>query len=92
MKTVQIPESTFFLLCEFFGLTDQEQLSDDDRIDLGLRIRADLQDKLDAVKRRDAYSRYKAGSEQGRQDYLDAAGIMPDYRWSAAYDKARNEG
>ena len=39
-----------------------------------------LQDKLDAMIRRDLYSRGLAGDDAARQEYLDQIGMHKDFR------------
>lgn len=84
MKTVQIPESLFLDLCKEFLLdfSDPEQK---------LRIRKGLQEKLDALARRQLYTDSKtaptaADREKARQAYLDAVGIHQDFRWSEGHN------
>lgn len=91
-KMIQIPERTFFALCDFFGLLPADPDVDDE--DLARSIIADLRIKLDAVTRRAAYTQYRlsedpADREAARQAYLDASGVPTRYRWSEQYDKER---
>ena len=56
-----------------------------------LRIQRGLQDKLDAMLRRDLYSRSKQAPtaeerERARQAYLEAVGMAPDFRWQTPPD------
>ena len=55
------------------------------------RISAAVKKKLDALMRRTLYSLYKAGvseeiREQAREEYLDAAGILEAFQWTAGQD------
>ena len=70
--TVQIPESLFCALCEYhiYGATQYSEY-----------IKRGLDTKLDALLRRDLYSRYLAGDETARRDYLDLKGVPEEYRW-----------
>lgn len=86
MKTVQIPESLFLDLCRYHLQDDLESWEIDD---LARSIDSGLQDKLDALARRELYSKYKNTnlSDEERQAariaYLDARGIRDSYRWSS---------
>lgn len=71
-KTVQIPEELFCRLCYYHLL---------DRTDEGEAIRQGLEAKLNALKRRELYGKAVKGDEQARQEYLDLAGILSEYRW-----------
>ena len=78
-KTIQIPMETFIELCKVHlaGVADETMLNN---------IQDALEKKLDAVLRRESYSRYKditlteAEREQARQEYLDRVGIPLDFR------------
>ena len=55
------------------------------------RISTAVKKKLDALMRRTLYSLYKAGvseeiREQAREEYLDAAGILEAFQWTAVQD------
>lgn len=71
-KNIQIPEDLFCRICYYHLL---------DRTDEGEAIKRGLEAKLDALKRRELYTQYKQGDEQARQEYLDLAGILSEYRW-----------
>lgn len=50
------------------------------------KIQDSLQQKVEAMKRRETYTRYKTAStkehqEAARQEYLDQAGINKNFRW-----------
>lgn len=81
--TVQIPQELFLDICRYFLLDsplDPEEIEG---------IQSGLQDKLDAMARREAYSQYKNTSltEQERQAarkrYLDMVGMREGYRWAS---------
>ena len=55
------------------------------------RISAAVKKKLDALMRHTLYSLYKAGvseeiRKQAREEYLDAAGILEAFQWTAEQD------
>ena len=55
------------------------------------RISAAVKKKLDALMRHTIYSLYKAGASeeirrQAREDYLNAAGILEVFQWTADQD------
>lgn len=55
------------------------------------RISAAVKKKLDALMRRTLYSFYKSGASEeirkkAREDYLDAAGILEAFQWTADQD------
>lgn len=83
-KNIQIPESLFFDLCRYHLLPDLDDLDADE---LSQAIQAGLQEKLEAMQRRAAYSAYKDKSqppearEAARQAYLDLVGMLPGFRW-----------
>ena len=85
-KNVQIPESLFFNLCRYHLLPDLDDLDADE---LARDIQNGLQEKLEAMQRRAAYSAYKDKSqspearEAARQAYLDLVGMLPGYRWDS---------
>jgi len=50
------------------------------------RIMKGVQEKIDAMKRREVYSQYKSGAtdeirSEARQAYLDMIGCHKDFRW-----------
>lgn len=79
-KGIQIPKETFVRLCKvyLFGIGTQEDAE---------AIKKALDDKLDAMRRRDAYTAYKsapkgsAEEERARLEYLKEIGLDEDYRW-----------
>lgn len=76
-KNVTIPEELFIDLVKYF-LADIQWDED--------RIRSRLQEKLEAMVKRELYTRYKtAGTpeerEKARQEYLEKVGIPENFRW-----------
>ena len=76
-KNVTIPEELFIDLVKYF-LADIRWDED--------RIRSRLQEKLEAMVKRELYTRYKtAGTpeerEKARQEYLVKVGIPENFRW-----------
>lgn len=75
MKQIQIPESLFYdlVLYHLYDMTEPEE-----------RIRKALNDKMEAVLRRECYTQYKtapdeAKREEARKAYLESAGILPGF-------------
>lgn len=79
-KNVQIPEELFLELCKYHlaNLNDTEREK---------HISEALEGKLDALARRELYSKYKDTSltdeerERARQEYLDSIGVPNPFRW-----------
>lgn len=76
-KSVTIPEELFIDLVKYF-LADIRWDED--------RIRSRLQEKLEAMVKRELYTRYKtAGTpeerEKARREYLEKVGIPENFRW-----------
>lgn len=76
-KNVTIPEELFIDLVKYF-LADIRWDED--------RIRSRLQEKLEAMVKRELYTRYKtAGTPEervkARQEYLEKVGIPENFRW-----------
>ena len=76
-KNVTIPEELFIDLVKYF-LADIRWDED--------RIRSGLQEKLEAMVKRELYTRYKtAGTpeerEKARQENLEQVGIPENFRW-----------
>ncbi len=76
-KNIQISYDLFHDLLLYFGF-EKEELRD--------KIFKELQRKLDAMVRRELYSKYKTAptqeeQEEARQKYLDMVGIHRDFRW-----------
>ena len=88
-KNVTIPEELFIDLVKYFKLAgiefDNKYFLADIRCDED-RIRSRLQEKLEAMVKREVYTRYKtAGTpekrEKARQEYLEKVGIPENFRW-----------
>ena len=73
-KTVQIPEELFVDLCFWHMLDGQTQERE-------ARIKAGLDDKLEALRKRELYSRYKSGDEKARDEYLELIGLRDSFKW-----------
>ena len=76
-KNATIPEELFIDLVKYF-LADIRWDED--------RIRSGLQEKLEAMVKRELYTRYKtAGTPEervkARQEYLEKVGIPENFRW-----------
>ena len=77
LKMVQIPDSLFVALVKFHVLGIEDCLPE---------IKKGLEQKLDAMMRRELYTKSKtakteAEREEARQAYLDKVGIHRDFRW-----------
>lgn len=77
MKSVQIPEDLFCDLYLYHVIGIDEP---------GARIKAALEQKMEALKRHDLYTKYRtseneAHREEARQQYLDSAEILRNFRW-----------
>ena len=77
MKNVQISEELFFMLVKY------HLLGVDDFVP---QIKKGLEEKLEALVRRDLYTKYKTAKteeerEQARKEYLDKVGIKKDFQW-----------
>lgn len=93
MKAVQIPTDLWEAIVEYHTRRD---LSDRELQGLGVRIRCGIAEKQAALERRTLYGKSRTAAtpearEAARQEYLDAAGIMPDWRWSEGYDPKTGE-
>lgn len=76
-KNVTIPEELFIDLVKYF-LADIRWDED--------RIRSGLQEKLEAMVKRELYTRYKTAGmpeerAKARQEYLEKVGIPENFRW-----------
>lgn len=76
-KNVTIPEELFIDLVKYF-LADIRWDED--------RIRSRLQEKLEAMVKRELYTRYKTDGtpeerEKARQEYLEKVGMPENFRW-----------
>ena len=77
MKNVQISQELFLDLVRFH-LLEMDELSP--------KIKKGLEAKLEAMVKRELYTKYKTASteeerEQARKEYLDKVGIHRDFRW-----------
>lgn len=77
MKNIQISEELFIALVRFHLLGAKEEK---------LKIERRLQDKLDAIEKRNLYTKYKTASagaekENARRKYADIQGIPDKFRW-----------
>lgn len=77
MKNVQIPYDLFLALIQFHLM---------DNMDAEDQIREGLEDKMDAMVRRQLYTDSKTApteeqKEKARQEYLDRAGVKAEFRW-----------
>ena len=77
LKMVQIPDSLFVALVKFHVLGIEDCLPE---------IKKGLEQKLDAMMRRELYTKSKtakteAEREEARQAYLDKVGMHRDFRW-----------
>lgn len=76
-KSVAIKETLFMDLVKYFLINVRE---DEDR------IRLELQEKLDALVKRELYTKYKTAKsaekrEAARREYLEKVGMPKDFRW-----------
>ncbi len=77
MKNIQISQELFVAITKYF-LLGQEELSPE--IEKGLAL------KLDALVKRELYTKYKTAPteeerEKARQEYLNKIGMHRDFRW-----------
>lgn len=77
MKNVQISYELFVAILRY------HLFSDDEFADV---IRQGLEQKMDAMVRRELYSKYKTAPteeerENARKEYLDRRGVPDSYRW-----------
>lgn len=77
MKQIQISKEFFFILIRYF-LFEQEELLPE--------IKERLEQKLDALVKRELYTKYKTAptkeeQEKARREYLDRRGILEDFQW-----------
>ena len=87
MKNVSIPYELFSYLVDYH-LKGEEYLEEE--------IRDGLEEKLEAMQRRELYTRYKtapdeAQREEARQEYLDSRGVPASYRWTVSPWKQEQE-
>lgn len=77
MKNIQISEQLFFNLVKYHLIEIDDVLPD---------IKKELESKIEAMVRRDLYTKYKTAPteeerEKARQEYLDNVGMHRDFRW-----------
>lgn len=77
MKNIQISEELFFALLKYHLVKIDDVLPE---------IKKGLEDKLEAMVRRDLYTKYKTAPteeerEKARQEYLDKVGMHRDFQW-----------
>ena len=77
MKNIQISEELFLALIKYH-LLEMEEFSG--------KIEKGLEDKLEAMTKRELYTRYKTApmaeeKEKARQEYLKKVGMHKDFRW-----------
>lgn len=77
MKNIQISEELFFALLKYHSVEIDDVLPE---------IKKGLEDKLEAMVRRELYTKYKTAPteeerEKARQEYLDKVGMHRDFRW-----------
>lgn len=71
-KQVHISEDLFIRLCRYHLVEDNSQEE---------AIKHGLSEKLEAITRRELYSKAVKGDEAARQEYLDRVGISEAFRW-----------
>ena len=77
MKNIQISEELFLALLKYHLVEIYDALPE---------IKKGLEDKLEAMVRRDLYTKYKTAPteeerEKARQEYLEKVGMHRDFRW-----------
>ena len=77
MKNVQISYDLFMALLRYHLVSDEDCLD---------TIRQGLEEKLEAMVRRELYAKYKNAPteeerENARKEYLDRRGVPDSYRW-----------
>ena len=77
LKNVQISEELFFALLKYHLVEIEDVLPE---------IKKGLEDKLEAMVRRDLYTKYKTAPneeerEKARQEYLEKVGMHRNFRW-----------
>ena len=77
LRNVQISEKLFFALLKYHLVEMDDVLPE---------IKKGLEEKLEAMIRRDLYTKYKTASteeerEKARQEYLEKVGMHRDFRW-----------
>ena len=77
LKNIQISEELFFALLKYH-LVEIDDVSP--------QIKKGLEEKLEAMVRRDLYTKYKTAPteeerEMARQEYLEKGGMHRNFRW-----------
>ena len=77
LRNIQISESLFLSILKYHLCKNEEVLPE---------IEKGLNEKLEALIRRDLYTDYKmaqteAEREKAREEYVDRVGISKEYRW-----------
>lgn len=77
LKNIQISEQLFLALMKYHLLEMDDVLPE---------IRKDLEKKLEAMVKRDLYTKYKTAPteeerEKARQEYLEKVGMHRSFRW-----------
>ena len=77
MKNIQISEELFFALLKYHLVEIDDVLPE---------IKKGLEEKLEAMVRRDLYTKYKTApteeeKEKARKEYLDRRGVPESFRW-----------
>ena len=77
MKNIQISEELFFALLKYHLVEIDDVLPE---------IKMELEDKLEAMIRRDSYTKYKTApteeeKERARKEYLDRRGVPESFQW-----------
>lgn len=85
MKKIQIEEKLFVQMVKYF-YGDELVFDDCELNELYYDIKNGIDRKLDAVSKRDYYTKYKTAEtqeerERARQKYLDEVGMHKDFRW-----------
>ena len=85
MKKIQITQDLFVKILKYF-YSEEFELDDDELCELYRDIKKDIDQKLDAISKRNYYTEYKTADtdeakEQARQKYLDAVGMHKDFRY-----------
>ena len=77
LKNVQISEELFVALLKYHLVEIDDVMPE---------IKEGLEDKLEAMVRRDLYTKYKTAlteeeKEKARKEYLDRRGVPESFRW-----------
>lgn len=85
MKKIQIDEKLFVQMVKYF-YSDELGFDDCELNELYYDIKKGIDRKLDAVSKRDYYTKYKTAEtqeerEKARKKYLDEVGMHKDFRW-----------